>query len=214
MNILLFGPPGSGKGTQSARLVQDMGYKHISTGDIFRHHIKNETELGVEAKNYMNQGLLVPDFLTIAMVQDTLATLKKSPFILDGFPRNVAQAEALEGILKELDLNLDKALFLEVPTETIVKRLSGRRLCKSCGAVYHIDSHMPKKEGVCDVCGNGPIYQRDDDNGEAIQTRLKVYEESTAPLYELYKSKGKLCVVDGNNEESEVFGKIKSLLKS
>lgn len=214
MNILLFGPPGSGKGTQSALLVQDMGYTHISTGDLFRNNIKNETPLGIEAKSYMSKGLLVPDTLTIAMVRDVLAKLEGKSFILDGFPRNVAQAAALDELLAEMNLSLDKAIFLEVPAEIIVARLSGRRLCKNCGAVYHIENHMPMEEGVCDQCGGGPIYQRDDDRSEAIQTRLKVYKESTAPLYELYKGKGRLAVVDGDNDESVVYKRIKSLLQA
>ncbi len=214
MNILLFGPPGSGKGTQSALLVQGMGYKHISTGDLFRENMKNDTELGKEAKGYMNEGKLVPDSLTIAMVKDALSRLAGKSFILDGFPRNIPQAEALDGLLGHLNLNLDKAVFLEVPSDKIVARLSGRRLCKNCGAVYHIEHHMPMQKGVCESCGKGPIYQRDDDKDEAIQTRLKVYAESTAPLKDLYQSKGKLSVIDGDDEEAVVYKRIKSQLEA
>lgn len=214
MNILLFGPPGSGKGTQSALLVQGMGFHHISTGDIFRENMKNETALGQEAKSYMNQGKLVPDSLTNEMVKDALSKLDGKNFILDGFPRNVPQAQALDQILADLKLSLDKAVFLEVPSDKIVARLSGRRLCKNCGAVYHIDNHMPVQEGVCENCGKGPIYQREDDRDEAIQTRLKVYADSTAPLKDLYQSKGQLTIVDGNDKEDVVYKRIKSQLEA
>ena len=214
MNILLFGPPGSGKGTQSALLVQGMGFHHISTGDIFRENIKSETALGKEAQSYMNKGKLVPDSLTNKMVKDALSKLDGKNFILDGFPRNTSQAEALDEILSDLNQSLDKVVFLEVPSDQIVARLSGRRLCKNCGAVYHVDHHMPVQEGVCENCGKGPIYQREDDRDEAIQTRLKVYADSTAPLKDLYQSKGKLTIVDGNEKEDVVYKRIKSQLEA
>lgn len=214
MNILLFGPPGSGKGTQSALLVEDLGFTHISTGNMFRQHIHNGTDLGKKAKEYMDEGLLVPDELTIAMVRRELEEQRELDFIFDGFPRNVAQAQAFEQLLAELEMNLDSAIFLDVPVDVIVERLSGRRVCKNCGAVYHIANHMPHEEGVCENCGTGPIYQREDDKPEAIKTRLKVYDENTAPLRELYERNGRLVVIDGDADEATVYRKIKSQIQT
>src|SRR6185312_9322053 len=172
MNIVLFGAPGAGKGTQSALLVERMGMEQISTGDLFRAAIKNKTELGLKAKSYMDKGELVPDAIVIGMVDEVLARLGKNLFILDGFPRTVAQAEALRTILARRAMEIGKAVFLEVPKEELLGRLTGRRVCKSCGAVYHIDSKPPKVAGVCDVCG-GEVVQRNDDKEDVIATRLK-----------------------------------------
>jgi adenylate kinase len=208
MNILLFGAPGAGKGTQSALLVEKLNYFQISTGDLFRANIKSKTALGQQAQSYIDRGVLVPDSVTIGMVDEALANLNGKSFILDGFPRNVAQAEALGKILGQRHLNLAKAIFLEVPSEALLSRLTGRRVCKSCGAVYHVSSKPPRLPNVCDVCG-GEVVQRNDDKEEVIATRLKTYEESTAPLKQYYKAAGKLVSVDGDRRADEVLNSIK-----
>lgn len=213
MNILLFGPPGAGKGTQSTFLVERLGMKHISTGDIFRAAIKNKTPLGLEAKSYIDQGRLVPDSVTISMVSEILKSLDGQSFILDGFPRNVAQAEALEVLLKDIGLILDRAVFLEVAESELVERLSGRRTCRNCGAVYHIVGKPPKDGKTCDVCGSEDIYQREDDKVEAIKTRLQVYAESTRPLKDYYQKEGCLVEVDGTGDVEDVFKRIETALK-
>lgn len=211
MNILLFGPPGAGKGTQSALLVERKHMKHISTGDLFRSAIKNKTRLGLEAQKYMDKGQLVPDSITIGMVEEVFMGLDGQSFILDGFPRNVVQGEALENLLKGHDLQIEKALFLEVPLEKLMGRLTGRRVCKSCGATYHVTASPPKKEGVCDKCG-GEVIQRADDKEDVIRTRLMAYEESTKPLKEYYKKAGKLVILDGLGNTEEVYGRIEKQL--
>lgn len=212
MNLLLFGPPGAGKGTQSAFLIERHGMKHLSTGDLLRKAIKNDTPLGREAKKLMDQGKLVPDEVVIGMVQEEIAPLKGKPFVLDGFPRTVVQAEALNKLLAKLNVTLGKALFLEVPYNLLSDRLTGRRVCKSCGATYHIKSHAPKKAGVCDNCG-GEVIQRDDDKEEVIKQRLAAYEQSTMPLKEFYRQSGQLCVIDGTGEVEAVYGRINQVIK-
>ena len=211
MNILLFGPPGAGKGTQSALLVENKRMKHISTGDLFRAAIKNQTRLGLEARTYIDKGQLVPDSITIGMVEEVFMTLNGQSFILDGFPRNVAQGEALENLLKGHDLKIDKALFLEVPIDQLMGRLTGRRVCTACGATYHVTASPPKKEGVCDKCG-GSVIQRADDKEDVIRTRLMAYEESTKPLKDFYKSANKLVVINGLGSTEEVYGQIEKQL--
>lgn len=211
MNIVLFGAPGAGKGTQSELLISRLGMAQISTGDLFRYAIKNKTALGQRAQEFIDQGQLVPDSIVIGMVDEALDQLK-SDFILDGFPRTVAQAEALEVLLNKKELSIDRAIFLEVPTEILVNRLSGRRVCKNCGAVYHLDSKPPQKTGICDVCA-GEIYQRNDDKAEVISTRLKTYDEFTSPLKRYYEEKGKFLKVDGNRSTEAVFEDIKNILK-
>ncbi|MEQ1665090.1 MAG: adenylate kinase [Bdellovibrionales bacterium] len=214
MNILLFGPPGAGKGTQSTLLVQRLGMKHISTGDLFRRAIKEHTPLGVEAQKYLDQGKLVPDEVTIKMVDEVLMSLGEKSFILDGFPRNVSQAIALEALLDKAKKSLEKAVFIEVPIDSLVARLSGRRTCKDCGAVYHVDG-KPLKDGKhCDVCRSEKVYQREDDKPEAIKTRLQVYSNSTLPMKDFYKKNKRLVEVDGTGTEEEVFGRVKSALKN
>ncbi|MCB0420823.1 MAG: adenylate kinase [Bdellovibrionales bacterium] len=211
MNIALFGAPGAGKGTQSAALVDRKGMKHISTGDLFRYAIKNETPLGLEAKKYIDAGNLVPDAVTIGLVREELKCVGDTGFILDGFPRTVPQAEALEGLLQENGKTLDQVLFLEVPKGQLMSRLTGRRVCKSCGAVNHIDAKPTKIEGVCDICG-GESVQRIDDQEETIANRLDVYENSTAPLKSFYKEAGKLVELDGTGPTDEVFERIQEVL--
>lgn len=213
MNILLFGAPGSGKGTQSVYLVERFSMVHISTGDLFRTAIKSKTPLGIVAKGYMDQGKLVPDSVTIKMVEETLEKIGTKPFVLDGFPRNVQQAEALEELLDVMKLPLDKVVSLEVSQAELIERLSGRRVCRGCGAVYHVLFKPPRAEGVCDVCGSSDIYQREDDKASAVGIRLDVYEHSTSPLKAYYSKKNKLAEVNGAGKAKEVFSRIESLLK-
>jgi adenylate kinase len=207
LNLILFGPPGAGKGTQSAFLIERQKMKQISTGDLFRAAIKQGTPLGKEAKGYLDAGKLVPDSVTIGLVEEELQKLKGQGFILDGFPRNVAQAEALEVLLKKLSLNVDRTVFLEVPMQMLLGRLTGRRVCKNCGAVYHVESKPSKKAGVCDVCG-GEVVQRPDDKEEVIRTRLEAYESSTRPLKDYYKAKGPYVEVDGTGTSEDVYGRL------
>lgn len=212
MNLIFFGPPGAGKGTQSALLIERFNMKHISTGDLFRAAIKNETKLGKEAKGYLDAGKLVPDSITIGLVEEVLQTLKGQGFILDGFPRTVVQADALEKLLTRLHLQIDKSLFLEVPLNMLLGRLTGRRVCKNCGTTYHIEAKPPRVDGVCEVCG-GQVVQRPDDKEDVIRTRLEAYETSTRPLKDYYKAKGPFVVVDGTGTSEEVFERIAKALQ-
>ncbi len=207
MNIVLFGPPGAGKGTQSALLVERLGMKHISTGDLFREAMKNQTPLGVQAKAYVDAGKLVPDEIVIGMVEEVLNELNDQSFIFDGFPRTVPQAEALESLMLKVGMKIGRAIFLEVPRESLMRRLTGRRVCSSCSAVYHVDSKPPAKDGVCDACG-GPVVQRKDDQAEVIGTRLEAYDKSTSPLKEFYTQKGILAEVNGLGDTEEVYGRL------
>ncbi len=208
--MILFGAPGAGKGTQSQLLIDQLGMSQISTGDLFRAAIKNKTELGQKAQAFMDRGELVPDAIVIGMVQEVLSKGTKN-FILDGFPRTVAQAEALENLMGTMNLRIEKAIFLEVPKQILTERLTGRRVCKNCGTVFHIQSKPSKKDGICDLCG-GEVYQRNDDKADVIGNRLKTYEEFTSPLKDFYRKAGKLKVVDGNRGEAEVFAEIKKLI--
>ncbi len=210
MNIILFGAPGAGKGTQSAILIERNQMKQISTGDLFRAAIKNKTELGLKAQSYMDKGELVPDSIVIGMVEEVLKTDDGS-FILDGFPRTVTQAEALDGLLNKIQMNIGKAIFLEVPYQTLLKRLTGRRVCKSCATVYHIESKPTVKVGVCDSCG-GEVVQRNDDKEDVIANRLKAYEEFTMPLKNYYKETGLYVEVDGNRDTENVYKSIRALM--
>ena len=197
MHILLMGPPGAGKGTQAANLVTEFGIPHISTGDMFRAAVKEGTELGKQAKACMDAGKLVPDEVTIGIVRERLAKDDcKKGFILDGFPRTVEQADALDGIMKDLGLSITRVLNINVPAEDLIERAVGRRICKKCGATYHVKFHPPKAEGVCDACG-GELYQRADDSAGTMKNRLAVYEDSTRPLIEYYKKAGVYTEVDG-----------------
>ena len=212
MKIIMLGAPGAGKGTQAERISKKYGIPHISTGDIFRANIKNGTELGKEAKEYMDKGLLVPDELTVRLLLDRVAKEDcKNGYVLDGFPRTIPQAEVLDAELEKLGEKVDYAVNVDVPDENIVNRMSGRRACLSCGATYHIVSIPPKKEGVCDVCGS-ELVLRDDDRPETVQNRLKVYHEQTQPLIDFYEKKGVLRSVDGTLPMEEVFGAITKIL--
>ena len=212
MNIVLFGPPGAGKGTQSALLVEKKQMRHISTGDLFREAVKNQTALGVKAKSYMDAGQLVPDEVVIGMVEEVVAKLGKQSFILDGFPRTVPQAHALETLLAKSGHSIDKAVFMEVPRQDLMRRLTGRRVCSSCGAVYHVDAKPSKKEGICDVCG-GAVVQRKDDHESVIGTRLEAYDKSTSPLKQYYADKGAYAEVKGTGTTEEVFGRLEAELR-
>ncbi|MGC2424947.1 MAG: adenylate kinase [Nitrospirota bacterium] len=197
MRLILLGPPGAGKGTQAKDLVQKYGIPQISTGDILRKNLADKTTLGLEAKKFMDKGELVPDSVVVGIVKERLKEDDcKKGYILDGFPRTVPQAEALDAALADMKTPIDKVLSIEVPDSELVKRLGGRRTCRGCQAGYHVAFKPSKKEGVCDSCG-GELYQRDDDKEEAITNRLKVYQASTSPLINYYKAKGLLAAVDG-----------------
>lgn len=205
MKLIMLGAPGAGKGTQAARVAAELKVPHISTGDIFRSNIKNGTELGKKAKEYMDAGKLVPDELTCDLVADRIAKEDcAGGFILDGFPRTIPQAEALDKVLTERGEKVDYAVNIDVPDEAIVSRMSGRRACVNCGATYHIEFNPPKAEGVCDNCGANLIL-RDDDKPETVQTRLTVYHQQTQPLIDYYDGKGVLVTVDGTLPMDEVF---------
>jgi adenylate kinase len=208
---LIFGAPGSGKGTQSYLLSEKYGLKHLSTGDMFRKNLKEETELGREAKSYMDKGNLVPDVLVTSMVAQELAGKKDQDFILDGFPRTIDQAEGLDKICEKEGMEIKGVLYLKVPDEDIIKRLSGRRVCESCGAVYHVESKPESKPGVCDVC-SGNVIQRKDDTPEVIENRLDVYKKSTEPLMAYYNEKGLINEVDGLGDTQDVFKRLEGVL--
>lgn len=212
MKIIMLGAPGAGKGTQAKMIAEKYGLPHISTGDIFRANIKNGTELGKEAKEYMDKGLLVPDELTVRLLLDRVAKDDcQNGYVLDGFPRTIPQAEVLDEELSKLGEKVDYAVNVDVPDENIVNRMSGRRACLSCGATYHVVSIPPKKEGICDVCGS-ELVLRDDDKPETVQKRLKVYHEQTQPLIDFYEKKGVLRSVDGTLPMEEVFAAITEIL--
>jgi len=212
MKIIMLGAPGAGKGTQAKMIAEKYGLPHISTGDIFRANIKNGTELGKEAKEYMDKGLLVPDELTVRLLLDRVAQDDcKNGYVLDGFPRTIPQAEVLDEKLSDLGEKVDYAINVDVPDENIVNRMSGRRACLNCGATYHIVSIPPKKEGICDVCGS-ELVLRDDDKPETVQNRLKVYHDQTQPLIDFYEKKGVLRSVDGTLPMEEVFTAITKIL--
>lgn len=212
MRLILLGPPGVGKGTQASSIVAEYGITHISTGDIFRHNIKNETELGKKVKSYLDKGQLVPDELTIDLVWDRLSKDDcKKGFLLDGFPRTINQAEALQKGLEERGLKLDKVINIDVDKNILVKRLSGRRVCKNCGETYHIDNKPTLKDGVCDKC-SGEVIQRADDNEKTVLDRIEVYEKQTFPLIDFYKNLGLILTVDGTLSIEDVFSQIKESL--
>ena len=213
MKIIMLGAPGAGKGTQAKMIAEKYGVPHISTGDIFRANIKNGTQLGMEAKQYMDKGLLVPDELTVKILLDRVAQDDcKKGYVLDGFPRTIPQAEVLDKALTELGDKIDYAIDVDVPDENIVRRMGGRRACLSCGATYHIEHIPPKKEGICDTCGQ-ELVLRDDDKPETVQNRLNVYHEQTQPLIEFYQAKGVLKTVDGTADMKDVFAAITEILK-
>ncbi|MBO7730258.1 MAG: adenylate kinase [Lachnospiraceae bacterium] len=212
MKIIMLGAPGAGKGTQAKMIADKFSIPHISTGDIFRANIKEGTELGRKAKEYMDQGLLVPDELVVNLVVDRLTWEDaKNGYVLDGFPRTIPQAEALTNALAEKGEKVDFAINIDVPDQNIIDRMGGRRACVSCGATYHIVNIPPKKEGICDVCG-AELILRDDDKPETVKKRLDVYHEQTQPLIDYYKAEGVLKDVDGTVDMKDVFESIVQVL--
>lgn len=212
MNIILLGPPGAGKGTQAKMLVEKYGIPQISTGDILRANLKAQTELGVEAKKYMDAGKLVPDEVVIGIINNRLKEEDcQKGYMLDGFPRTVAQAEALDKILAENGSGIDHVVSIEVDNDELMGRLTGRRTCKECGQGFHVMFDPPKQDGVCDKC-SGELYQRDDDNEETVGNRLKVYADQTQPLIDYYKNKKLLRPIDGLGEITAVFERVVSVL--
>jgi len=208
MRIILLGPPGAGKGTQAKLLIERLGVPQISTGDMLRAAVKDGTPLGRQAKAYMDRGVLVPDEVIIGLVRERLqAPDCARGYVLDGFPRTVAQAEALEKTLGELRLSLDHVLCLDVPSEDLVARIAGRRTCRQCGAMSHVRFSPTRRDGVCDVCG-GETYQRDDDREETVRRRLAVYAEQTAPLVRFYEGHGLLRRIAGTGEIGEIFARM------
>lgn len=212
MNLILLGPPGAGKGTQAKRLVERLGIPQISTGDMLRAAVKAETDLGLKVKGIMERGDLVPDEIVIALFKERAAQPDASEgFILDGFPRTVNQAEALRKILEERGERIDHVISIEVPEKTLVARLSGRRTCRSCQEMYHVESRPPKREGRCDRC-DGELHQRSDDKEEIIRERLRVYDRATAPLIAFYKKAGILRSIDGSGSIEEIFRSISAVV--
>lgn len=210
MNIILLGPPGAGKGTQAKRLIEKYGIPQISTGDMLRAALKEGTPLGLEAKKFMDAGTLVPDSVVIGLVKERIQKPDCAKgYMLDGFPRNVSQAEALDKMLGELGMKIDHVVSIEVPSSELMGRLTGRRTCRGCGAGFHVMFDPPKKEGVCDKC-NGELYQRDDDNEKTVSSRLKVYDDQTKPLIDHYVKQAKIRGVDGVGEMKDIFARIVS----
>ena len=212
MNIIMLGAQGTGKGTVAGLISEQTGLPQISTGDIFRKNISEKTELGVEAEKYISKGNLVPDEITVPMVEDRLTwDDAKNGVILDGFPRTIPQAKALEAALEKMGTDIDYAINVDVPDANIVKRMSGRRACVTCGATYHIEHIPPKVEGICDRCGE-KLVLRDDDKPETVKNRLNVYHNQTQPLIEYYTRQGKLAEVDGTQSMEDVFNAIVKIL--
>lgn len=212
MNLLLFGAPGTGKGTQSTFLISHYQLFHISTGDLFRKALREKTPLGLKAQSYMDRGELVPDSVVMALIEQVLVDVKSyKGFILDGFPRTLAQAESLDSLLNNMDLSLDKVLYLNVPEEILIERIVGRRVAEKSGHVYHIKFNPPKEAGVCDKSGEKLIH-RNDDKEEVVTQRLRAYKEQTAPLIEYYRKKNILFELDGCGSPAEVFSRIQDLM--
>ncbi|EGQ4410588.1 adenylate kinase [Staphylococcus pseudintermedius] len=214
MNIIIMGLPGAGKGTQASEIIKKYPIPHISTGDMFRKAIKDETELGKEAKSYMDRGELVPDEVTVGIVKERISEDDaKKGFLLDGFPRTIEQAEALNSILEELGRTIDAVVNIEVPEEELMNRLTGRRICETCGTTYHLVFNPPKVEGICDIDG-GKLYQREDDNPETVANRLEVNVKQSKPILEFYNQKGLLKNIDGSKHIDEVTSDVIEILES
>ncbi len=213
MLIILLGPPGAGKGTQAKRIVSENNLVYISTGEILRKAVKEETSLGFRAKQYMDQGQLVPDELVVEIVKDRLVEPDdKKGALLDGFPRTVTQAKFLDKVLPDVNAKIDRVILIEVEENELIERLTGRRVCSECGANYHVQFQPPKVRNVCDRCG-GDLYQRDDDSLETVKERLEVYKQQTEPLISFYQEKELLSTVDGNQDIDGVYKQINSIIE-
>jgi len=213
MDLIFLGPPGAGKGTQAKMLIEHYNIPQISTGDILRAAVAEGTDLGKKAREYMEAGKLVPDGVVIGIIEQRLKQSDcEKGFILDGFPRTVAQAEALDKVLENLGRKIDHVVSVDVPSEELIKRLTGRRTCKNCGAMYHVMFNPPKSQGICDKCG-GELYQRPDDNEETVKSRLDVYEQQTSPLIGFYNNKGLVRRIDGRGGIKEIFEQILKILE-
>lgn len=212
-NLIITGLPGAGKGTQAERIIEKYGIPHISTGDMFRSAIKNETQLGLEAKAFMDKGELVPDEVTNGIVKERLQEEDtKEGFLLDGFPRTMDQADALDQIMKDLGRKIDAVINIEVNPEVLMSRLTGRIICRNCGATYHKVNHPPKVEGVCDKCGSTDLYQREDDKPETVENRIRINQEQSAPILAYYSNKGLLHTVDGEIGIENVFSEVQNII--
>ncbi len=211
MHLLIMGAPGSGKGTMSKKISYEYDIAHISTGDLLREAVKSGSPVGLKAKGYMSQGLLVPDTIIHDIIVERLAKDGDKGFLMDGYPRTLEQAQDLDDICKSLDIEIDHVIALDLPDEVIEKRITGRRVCKDCGTIYHIDTKPSKKVGVCDVCG-GELYTRADDTLESLRVRLSEYEKSTKPLIDYYKDHTSIIHINGDGSIEEVFGAIKEAL--
>lgn len=208
-NLVFLGPPGAGKGTQAKRLAKDLNLLHLSTGDILREAVRNQTQLGKKAKDFMDRGELVPDDLIVALIEEVMP--EEGGVVLDGFPRTIAQAQALEEMLARKGLRLDGVVLFEVPDEVVVERLSGRRICPKCGAVYHVKTNPPKEDQLCDNCG-AELIQREDDREDVVRRRLEVYRRQTSPLVEYYERKGILIKLDASKEIEEVYRDLRKVV--
>lgn len=212
-NLIITGLPGAGKGTQAERIIEKYEIPHISTGDMFRSAIKNETQLGLEAKSFMDKGELVPDEVTNGIVKERLQEEDtKNGFLLDGFPRTMDQADALDKIMTDLDRTIDAVINIDVNPEVLMSRLTGRIICRNCGATYHKVNHPPKVEGVCDKCGSTDLYQREDDKPETVENRIRINQEQSAPILEYYSKKGLLHTVDGEIGIENVFSEVQNII--
>ncbi|MGO4994719.1 adenylate kinase [Jeotgalibaca porci] len=212
-NLIITGLPGAGKGTQAERIIEKYEIPHISTGDMFRSAIKNETQLGLEAKSFMDKGELVPDEVTNGIVKERLQEEDtKNGFLLDGFPRTMDQADALDKIMTDLDRTIDAVINIDVNPEVLMSRLTGRIICRNCGATYHKVNHPPKVEGVCDKCGSTDLYQREDDKPETVENRIRINQEQSAPILEYYSNKGLLHTVDGEIGIENVFSEVQNII--
>lgn len=212
-NLIITGLPGAGKGTQAERIIEKYEIPHISTGDMFRSAIKNETQLGLEAKSFMDKGELVPDEVTNGIVKERLQEEDtKNGFLLDGFPRTMDQADALDKIMTDLDREIDAVINIDVNPEVLMSRLTGRIICRNCGATYHKVNHPPKVEGVCDKCGSTDLYQREDDKPETVENRIRINQEQSAPILEYYSKKGLLHTVDGEIGIENVFSEVQNII--